>query len=415
MTASSGQSVRCTHYLPRVRLAEGGVVRMALNVCAALAGAGNEVTLLTADPADLPPEWRGSGGSGAPRVVTLPAARRALRWPGAQVRDLLRDTQVLHLHAPWHPANVRFARLARSMGIPYVVTAHGMLDDWSIARHRWRKLAYLNLFGRRLLENAARVHCTGEVEAQQSRRRFPRGRAAVVPLPLDVAAYEVLPGPEAARRAFPAVGRPGLKILFLSRLVPGKGVELLIRALVILRGRGVDARLLVAGDADREYRAALERLVAETRMQQHVAFLGMVGGVEKVSLYESADVFVLASEHENFGLVIPEAMACRTPAVFTRGVGIWPELERAGGVVVDDTPDAVAAAVEALLKDPQRRRELGERGRRWALEALSPRHLTRQYEALYREVIAEGASRSAAPRGGAAAAAAAAPAGGSER
>jgi glycosyltransferase involved in cell wall biosynthesis len=270
-----------------------------------------------------------------------------------------------------------------------------MLDDWAIGQRRFKKSLYLRLVGRRFLEDAAFVHCTGEAEAAQSKARFPRGREGVVPLPLDFEAYRTLPGPGPALQAFPTLSRPGAKILFLSRVVRGKGLEALIAAAGLLRDRGVEFTLLVAGPADPGYRAVLVDLIGARRLHDHVAFLGMVGGVEKVSLYEACDVFVLASEHENFGLVIPEAMACRTPAVTTRRVGIWPELQRAGTTIVEPTPAEIAGAVKALLDDPDRRSALGEQGRAWVMEALSPEHLTRQYQSLYARAIAEHASRRA--------------------
>lgn len=382
---SSPQSMRCAHYLSRVRLSEGGVVNMALNLCAGLAAAGNDVTLITADASDVPAEWLRRTEL-VPRVVVVDAGKGLLRWPHGSreaARRALEGTPVFHLHTPWEPENLRLATLARQMGIPYVVTAHGMLDDWAMAQRRLKKLAFLTLFGRRFLENAAFVHCTGEAEAAESRKHFPRGRAAVVPLLIDITAFNDLPGPEPARRAFPAVARPGPKILFLSRLVPGKGVELLVEAVALLRDQNLHLSLLIAGTGDPAYRAMLEGLVAARKLHDRVTFLGMVGGVEKVSLYQAAELFALASEHENFGLVIPEAMAARTPVVTTRGVGIWPELERAGAAIVDPTPPAIASAVESLLADPERRRELGERGRRWVMDALSRERLTREYESLY--------------------------------
>lgn len=381
--------MRCAHYLSRVRLADGGVVNMALNLCSALAAGGNDIKLITADSTDVPAAWRECAG-GVPNVVTLTQRVRFGRWSKAfraEAHRSLEGVQVLHLHTPWDPVNVAFAKLAQDRSIPYVLTAHGMLDDWSMAQRRLKKQFYLALIGRQLLHDAAFVHCTGEVEAQESIRRFPQGRTAVVPLLIDIDAFKHLPGPEPARRAFPAVAHRGPKVLFLSRLVRGKGVELLIDAIALLRDRNVPASLLIAGTGDPAYRAALETQTVDRRLQDRVTFLGMVGGVEKISLYQAVDLFALASEHENFGLVIPEAMAAGTPVITTRGVGIWPELQRAGAQIVEPTAIAIAATMESLLGDPQRRRALGEQGRQWVMEALSRENLTREYESLYHRAI----------------------------
>ena len=89
----------------------------------------------------------------------------------------------------------------------------------------------------------------------------------------------------------------------------------------------------------------------------------MVRGRVKLSLYELADVFVLPTHQENFGLVLPEALACGTPVVTTRGTDIWRELEQAGAKIVDNRPLEIANAIKELLIDDNLRLALGEQGR----------------------------------------------------
>ena len=116
-------------------------------------------------------------------------------------------------------------------------------------------------------------------------------------------------------------------------------------------------------------------------------FVGHVGGALKISLYEWADVFVLPTSQENFGLVLPEALACRTPVITTKGVDIWPELEASGGaVIVDAEPSTLAKEIKAMLEEADRRKQMGERGRQWVMERLTPQVIVYAYESLYREV-----------------------------
>jgi glycosyltransferase involved in cell wall biosynthesis len=177
------------------------------------------------------------------------------------------------------------------------------------------------------------------------------------------------------------------KVLFLSRLHPKKGIEVLFDAAALLRDGGKQVRVLVAGSGDAAYEAGLREFVRRRGLEATVKFLGLVTGVAKTSLFEAADVFVLPTSQENFGLVLPESMACRTPVITTRGVDIWQEVQSAGGVIVDATPAAVAAAIEQVLADP-RRREIGERGRRWVFDTLGPDQLFARYESLYRDAAA---------------------------
>lgn len=386
--------IRCVHYLPGVRLEAGGVARAVLDFCRVFASLGHEVTLATADPTDVPQAWREAGAPrpGLPRVAIVDPPRGPLqRVPGATLdamEGLLRDADVLHVHELWSLSSLQCAGVARRGGVPYVVSVHGMLDDWSMAQKRLKKRLYLALAGNRLLAGAARVHCTARAELEQVRRWLSRDNGIVLPLVMDLADYAALPGPDAARAKFPSIRGEGWKLLFLSRVHPKKGVEALIGAAAELRRRGRDCRALIAGPGEPSYVASLEALARANGIGDAAHFLGMVRGTEKLSLYKAADVFVLPTSQENFGLVLIEALACRAPVVTTRGVDIWQELQSAGAEIVEAQPTAVADAIERIMgADPRAR---GERGRDWVLENLDPARVAGEYAAMYREVAGAG-------------------------
>ena len=146
----------------------------------------------------------------------------------------------------------------------------------------------------------------------------------------------------------------------------------------------MDAQFLIAGTGDHDYEQSLRVQIQSQSLQDRVRLLGMVRGTEKVSLFQAADLFALPTSQENFGFVLVEALACRAPAITTKGVDIWPELESSGSsLIVEQTPAAFADAIENLLQDPGRVREMGEKGRGWVLGALDPAVVTAQYESLY--------------------------------
>jgi glycosyltransferase involved in cell wall biosynthesis len=381
----------CVHYLEACLLEQGGVVQAVLDLSQALAKRGHRITLLTMDAKDAPHDWHHDAS--APRIVQLPAGcgglgllsraglRRAMEFAG--------QADIVHLHTPWALANRQLARRLQARGIPYVLSIHGMLDAWSMAQKPLKKRIYLALGGRQFLRGAARLHFTAESEKTQAQPRVHRanGRSVVVPLIVDLSSYDFLPGPELAHRAFPAILSDRPLILFLSRLHPKKGVELLISAAAILRQRTVNFQLLIAGPGDDAYRAGLEAEADRQGVRSCVQFLGMVRGQEKLSLYQRANVFALPTHQENFGLVLIEALACGTPVVTTRGTDIWRELEDAGALIVERTAPALATAIEKLLADPAASVRLGEQGRAFVHQWLQPQRVIQQYEQLYADAI----------------------------
>lgn len=379
--------MRIVHYLDRIRLADGGVVRAVLDICTLLAQHGHEVVLVACDAPDVPAEWSASP-DGSPMVEIIPEKTRfggffnraALR----QIKSIIAGADVLHLHTVWDRGNLQFAKLARRLGLPYVITAHGMLDDWSTAQRVFKKRIYHGLFLGKLMRHAAFVHCTAEFEKTQSQKWFPPQKGYVIPLIFDLASFAELPGPDAARHAFPALAGDGSSILFLSRVHPKKSVEVLIDAAATLRDDGLDIDVFIAGTGEGPYIAQLKEQVARLDLKERVHFLGLVVGEEKVSLFEACDVFALPTSQENFGFVLVESLAAMTPVVTTKGVDIWPELEASGGaIILERSAIAFAEAIRALLADADGRVAMGRAGREWVLEYLQPERIVGAFEKMY--------------------------------
>ena len=393
--------LRIVHYSPGIRLALGGVVRAVLDWCTVLAARGHDVTLATFDSPDIPPDWNGQPGK--PKVVWLPPARIPNGLVGAEAvrhwEEFLAEStegQVVHLHCPWTASNSQMSRVARKLGVPYLVSTHGMLNDWSMSQRGLKKRLFLWTLGRRYMCRATRLHYTATAERDQAQKWTPGPRAAVLPYLVDLSPFRNLPGPEAAGNAFAPVRIDKPKILFLSRLHEKKGVHTLIDAAGLMKKSGRAFQLLIAGPEDSEYAKGLHRQVEQLQLKDVVNFLGMVAGVEKISLYQAADVFVLPTFQENFGLVLLESLAAGTPVVTTRGTDIWQEIAGAGQAVVENTAEKLAEAIGKLLDDPARAKELGESGRAWALTRFDTDKLAAEYENLYAEIIQE--SRSAKAR-----------------
>ena len=263
-----------------------------------------------------------------------------------------------------------------------------MLDDWCVRSRRVKKAVYLSLFGRPFLERSAGIHYTASIEKEQSNPRAPLSDSHVLPLIIDLKPFENLPGPELAQRTYPdAYDSDSAKILFVGRLHPIKGLDLLLDAFAAAKADEPKPHLLLAGPTDGGYQSELLSRIDRLGVTDRVHLLGMIHGDLKHSLYQSCDAFVLPSHHENFGIALAEAMICGAPALLTKGVNIWPEIERLGGIVAERSVSGLAAGIEKVTKERKKLRQIGQENRSAVLEWLDPQRLASEYLDLYHRLI----------------------------
>jgi glycosyltransferase involved in cell wall biosynthesis len=236
-----------------------------------------------------------------------------------------------------------------------------MLSEWAFRHHAWKKGLAWRLYQRADLEAAAGFHATSEKEAEEIRARGFTQPIAVVPNGVESPrASAARRGPKGARRV----------ALFMSRLHPNKGALDLIAGWA--RVKPCCWELWLAGPDESGHRAVLEREVDRLWLSQEVRFLGEVGEGEKWDVFAQADLFVLPSHDENYGVVVAEALAAGVPVITTTGTP-WKEVERLGaGWLVTPGVGGVTAALEAAcaLREDELR-AMGEHGRSWARTALS--------------------------------------------
>lgn len=384
--------MRILHYLSEVTLVHGGVVRSVLDITKGLASVGHEVTLACFDDTSVPAAWKKPGGDVRANTLAWPGLPKPIRrFRPREVETMTREIRacdVLHLHGPWESTNHQLAAIARRLGKPYILSIHGMMDDWCMAQGALKKRIYVVARVRAMARGAAAVLFTAEGEKQQVMKWLPGvapDRARVLPLLFDMSEFDALPGAGPARDKFEALRTDGPVVLFLSRLHPKKGVELLIDASAVLKRQQQRFRLVIAGGGEPDYEGALKRRATDAGLSDRAYFLGMVTGREKVSLLEAASVSVLPTSQENWGFVILESLAAGTPVVTTRGVDIWPELQAGGGTTIADaTPTAIARAVGEMLDNADRAAAMGRVGREWVRGWLEPAEVLAAYGRLYR-------------------------------
>jgi glycosyltransferase involved in cell wall biosynthesis len=266
--------------------------------------------------------------------------------------EVLGRSDVLHIHEIWDPAALQLARRARRMGLAVVVSPHGSLGTHAMRHKRLKKLLYLRLGGKRMLERASAVHCLTEPEAEQSRRWCPRARIRVLPLLMDLSVYEHDPGAGGASRIVADLDPDLPNLLFLGRVDPRKGPDQLIDAAIRLHDRGIHCNVVIAGKGEASYMASLRERAAAGGIARLVHFPGFVVGDEKIALFHWADLFVLPTHHEVWGIALHEALAAGTPVVTTSMIEVRDGLAATGAAeMVNGNADSLAAALAGLLRD----------------------------------------------------------------
>jgi glycosyltransferase involved in cell wall biosynthesis len=301
------------------------------------------------------------------------------------LRENTADYDLVHIHAVWSFATAVAARAAERAGVPYILRPAGMLSDYSWNRQRWKKRFYWKLVEERTIQNAAGFHATSCAEAGEIRAVRPDARVFVVPNGVDDDAYIVAADRELLRRCCGAAAENLPLVLFLSRLHPKKGiVDRLLPGMATLRP---ECFLAIAGGEDPHalgYADQIWRAIERLGLSDRVKLLGAVSPAERWAMYDGADVFVLPSHSENFGVVVGEAMARGCPVVVTEGVQSSEHVRagRAGEVVPFDV-EALATALDRLLAQPELRRTYGEGGRLYAAEHFRWARIAGQIHRMY--------------------------------
>jgi glycosyltransferase involved in cell wall biosynthesis len=206
----------------------------------------------------------------------------------------------------------------------------GTLEPWSMHQKRPRKVVAWNLLFRRILREAVAVHYTTEQERELTERSLNLDKGITIPNGIDEALLAVEPTGEFRNEHGIPTDAP--IILSLSRLAAKKGINLLLEAFLELRAQRKLAtwHLVVAGDGEAQYVERLRKITRGTRFEAAVHWVGWLEGAAKSAALAEADLFALSSFQENFGIAVVEAMACGTPVLLSRQVGLSPEVLAAG-------------------------------------------------------------------------------------
>lgn len=302
----------------------------------------------------------------------------AIHDASGSLPELIAKSDIVHVHGLWLPLYHRALKAARRQGIPTTLSTHGMLEPAALRFSRWRKRAAWVVYQRRDFRSASLLHVTAPPELATLRNLHIRQPLVVAPPGVHVPSQESLQGKKG-----------GLRALYLGRLHPIKGIDLLIDAWLAVAPAGWT--LQVAGPDEANLRGMLsERIAASGNRQVRIEWLGERFGPAKTTLLEQADLVIVPSRSENFAITVIEALAFGSPVLTTTGTP-WTNLPELGiGWVCDPRASALATALRAACDcQPAERSRMGSRGRSWVAETYSWRRSAQDLVDAYAGVVGD--------------------------
>lgn len=277
-----------------------------------------------------------------------------------QFRDTIRATQGVHIHGVWEPHCAVAAAAARVCKRPYVISAHGMLDQWALKQKRVKKAFYAALIEARNLQRASCLRALTAHEVDDYRRVGLTNPIAIVPNGIDLP-----PGVSGNLfwETYPHLAGRRI-VLFMGRIHKKKGLDLLLQAWARIPQKSDDVHVVIAGPDFDGSLSTLQQSVEKLGLQKSVTFAGMLRGAHKWSALRAASVFVLPSHSEGFSVAILEGLSMGVPVIVTEQCHI-PEIAdyRCGWIIQPDSRQVEQALTEFLQLPPEEAVRMGERGR----------------------------------------------------
>ncbi|GAA6623267.1 hormogonium polysaccharide biosynthesis glycosyltransferase HpsP [Scytonema sp. NUACC26] len=387
--------------VPSISLVYGGPSQMVLGLAPALAKQGVKVTVITTDS-------NGDTGQETPLDVPLncpieqdgyqiiyfrcsPFRRYKfsldlLRWLNKHVREY----DLAHIHALFSPVSSLAATICRQQKVPYILRPLGTLDPADLQKKKLLKKIYTAILERPNIAGSAAIHFTSVQEAKVSERFGVATRDLTIPLGAIASHWEG-EGGSLLRQQFNIPTSVPL-LLFMSRIDRKKGLDLLFPALEVLLAEGLNFHFVLAGGnpQDADYVEKIKYKVQNSLLRSHTTITGFVTGQLKTALLQAADLFVLPSYYENFGIAVAEAMVAGTPVLISDQVHICQEVRdsESGWVSSLDVAE-IAKLLRTALQNPSECQRRGRLAREYALQNYSWDAIARQTILAYNQIMSD--------------------------
>ena len=348
-----------------------------VRLCDALLAEGQDVTLAVLDwkPMMFQPRYVKTFplGLGPRRLGRSPEMRR---WLTEQAKS--RSVEVIHNHGLWMMPNVYTGQAAGKHNVPLVISPRGTLSKWAFQHGSIIKRLFWPLVQRPALAATVCFHATAESEYEDIRRMGFRQPVAIIPNGIDV--------PDCVSKQDGTLRT----LLFLGRVHPSKGLDMLLPAWQSVQDKFPDWRLVIAGPDNGGYLIKMQDLAAQLHLKR-VEFVGALKGAQKWEAYRAADLFVLPTYSENFGMTVAEALAAGVPAIVSKGAP-WERLEqkKVGWWIEIGIAPLVACLNHALGQAPEVLAGMGQRGRIWMQTEFSWEQVGTMMYQTYQWILSSG-------------------------
>ncbi len=389
--------MRILHVIPTMSARYGGPAKACGEMSMALSDRGHQVEIFTTN-------YDGFGGYVEPSVAPLSERRdditvhtfpvdlppdyfRISRPFAAALSENLPKFDLVQVHSLYLFTTLATGFFAHRHNVPLIIRPHGTLDPYIYPRHRGRKRVVEWLYQNRMFKRAAAVHYT-TAEERDLAAPYTFGRPGfVAPLGLNIEDYRPLPPRGTFRARFPET-RDKAILLFLGRINFKKGLDVLAKAFGEVAKKRDDVHLVIAGPDNDALKPKVEGWLRDEGVLEKTTFTGMLVGQDKLAALHDADLFVLPSFSENFGIAVIEAMACGLPVLISDKVNIHNEIDAAGaGKVEPPEPDRFAGRILSMLDDRDALSRQGKQGIETVTRLFNWSSIGERLEEVYQAVL----------------------------
>jgi len=382
--------MRILHVVYSMSLKTGGLAVAVNGMSKALARKGHSVSVYTTDELEDEKGKKIEELNGY-KIYRFPSSNFFISSYSPQLKNQLLDEisnfDVIHIHGLWVYTTYICAKICRRLNRPYIITPHGMLDQWSFHQGYVKKIIYAAIIEKENINKAKVVHFTTEKEKTRSSHFGIKAFQAVAPLGIDLKEFI----PDEKQQGIKSIA-PELYgsrfVLFFSRIHPKKGLELLIKAFSKLSVEFNDLRLVIMGSGEAGYINNIKHQLKKYGIFDKTYILGAINGKKRFEIVKNAEFVCLPSKQENFGLALVESLACKTPVIVSSHVDLSDDIKKNGaGLIVDYNVDSIYNSCKEFLLNRKLRDDMAENGRKWVTANYEWANTIERLERLYEKCM----------------------------